>query len=68
MGKDVTRFKAGDRVIASTGAAGGGHAQYACLPETGAVGSAVRGPGFLVHYEGESAAVVMGAASPLPRR
>jgi NADPH:quinone reductase-like Zn-dependent oxidoreductase len=36
-GKDVTRFKAGDRVVASTGAAGGGHAQYACLRETGAV-------------------------------
>jgi NADPH:quinone reductase-like Zn-dependent oxidoreductase len=36
-GKDVTRFKTGDRVIASPGAAGGGHAQYACLPETGAV-------------------------------
>src|SRR6195256_3714266 len=36
-GKDVTRLKAGDRVVASTGMAGGGHAQYACLPETGAV-------------------------------
>jgi NADPH:quinone reductase-like Zn-dependent oxidoreductase len=36
-GKDVTRFKTGDLVVASTGAAGGGHAQYACLPETGAV-------------------------------
>ena len=36
-GKDVTRFKPGDRVVASTGMAGGGHAQYACLPETGAV-------------------------------
>jgi NADPH:quinone reductase-like Zn-dependent oxidoreductase len=36
-GKDVTRFKTGDRVVASTGMAGGGHAQYACLPETGAV-------------------------------
>jgi NADPH:quinone reductase-like Zn-dependent oxidoreductase len=36
-GKDVTRFETGDRVVASTGAAGGGHAQYACLPETGAV-------------------------------
>lgn len=37
VGKDVTRFTPGDRVVASTGAAGGGHAQYACLPETGAV-------------------------------
>jgi NADPH:quinone reductase-like Zn-dependent oxidoreductase len=36
-GKDVTRFKTGDRVVASTGAAGGGHAQYACLAENGAV-------------------------------
>ena len=36
-GKDVKRFKHGDRVVASTGMAGGGHAQYACLPETGAL-------------------------------
>lgn len=36
-GQRVTRFKIGDRVVASTGMAGGGHAQYACLPETGAV-------------------------------
>jgi NADPH:quinone reductase-like Zn-dependent oxidoreductase len=36
-GQNVTRFKIGDRVVASTGLAGGGHAQYACLPETGAV-------------------------------
>ena len=35
-GKDVKKFKTGDRVVASTGMAGGGHAQYACLPETGA--------------------------------
>ena len=36
-GKDVTRFKVGDRVFGSTGMAGGGHAQYACLPEMGAL-------------------------------
>src|SRR5439155_8672560 len=36
-GKDVKRFKTGDRVLASTGMAGGGHAQYACLPEKGAL-------------------------------
>jgi len=36
-GQDVTRFKTGDRVVASTAMAGGGHAQYACLPEAGAV-------------------------------
>jgi len=36
-GQDVTRFKAGDRVVASTGMAGGGHAQYACVSEDGAV-------------------------------
>src|SRR3954465_12564102 len=37
-GKDVTKFKAGDRVVASTGAAGGGHAQHAGVSGTGAVG------------------------------
>jgi NADPH:quinone reductase-like Zn-dependent oxidoreductase len=36
-GKDVTRFKMGDRVFGSTGMAAGGHAQYACLPEKGAL-------------------------------
>ena len=34
-GKDVKKFKKGDRIVASTGMAGGGHAQYACLPEGG---------------------------------
>jgi len=37
VGKDVTRFKTGDRIMASTAMAGGGHAQYGCLPEAGAV-------------------------------
>jgi NADPH:quinone reductase-like Zn-dependent oxidoreductase len=36
-GKNVKKFKKGDRIIASTGMAGGGHAQYACLSENGAV-------------------------------
>lgn len=36
-GKDVKKFKAGDRIVASTGMAGGGHAQYACLTEDGAL-------------------------------
>ena len=36
-GKDVGKFKVGDRVVASTGMAGGGHAQYACLREKGAL-------------------------------
>src|SRR5688572_1505162 len=36
-GKDVKKFKKGDRVVASTGMAGGGHAQYACVREDGAV-------------------------------
>ena len=37
VGKDVKRFKAGDRVVASTGMAGGGHAQYASIDEKGAL-------------------------------
>jgi len=36
-GQEVTRFKTGDRVVASTAMAGGGHAQYACVSEDGAV-------------------------------
>src|SRR5688500_533573 len=37
VGKDVKRFKKGDAIVASTGIAGGGHAQYVCLPEKGAL-------------------------------
>ncbi|MBZ5642216.1 MAG: NAD(P)-dependent alcohol dehydrogenase [Acidobacteriia bacterium] len=37
VGKDVKKFKAGDQIVASTGMMGGGHAQYVCLPETGAI-------------------------------
>jgi NADPH:quinone reductase-like Zn-dependent oxidoreductase len=41
-GKDVKRFRRGDVIVASTGMAGGGHAQYVCLPEKGALAPAVR--------------------------
>jgi NADPH:quinone reductase-like Zn-dependent oxidoreductase len=37
LGKDVVRFKVRDRVFGSTGMAGGGHAQYACLHESAAL-------------------------------
>jgi NADPH:quinone reductase-like Zn-dependent oxidoreductase len=37
VGRGVTRFKPGDRVFASTGMACGGHAEYTCVAETGAV-------------------------------
>ena len=36
-GKAVTKFKPGDRVVASTGMACGGHAQYACVSEKSAL-------------------------------
>jgi NADPH:quinone reductase-like Zn-dependent oxidoreductase len=36
-GKNVKRFKTGDRIFGSTGMALGGHAQYACIPENGAL-------------------------------
>jgi NADPH:quinone reductase-like Zn-dependent oxidoreductase len=37
VGSGVTAFVPGDRVIASMGAAFGGHAEYVCLPADGAI-------------------------------
>jgi NADPH:quinone reductase-like Zn-dependent oxidoreductase len=36
-GKDVSRFKVGDRVFAFSGAGMGCHAEYKCMPEDGAI-------------------------------
>ena len=37
VGSDVTAFTRGDRIIAATGGAFGGHAEYVCLPADGAI-------------------------------
>lgn len=37
VGKDVTRFKEGDRVFGTTAPNFGAHAEYICLPEDGAM-------------------------------
>lgn len=60
VGKAVARFKPGDRVFGSTGMAGGGHAQYACLREDAAL--AIK-PDRL-NWE-ESAAIPFGANTAL---
>lgn len=40
VGTGVTAFAPGDRVIALTGATFGGHAEYVCMPESGAIARA----------------------------
>ena len=61
VGKEVTRFKKGDRVYGATGAGFGAHAEYICLPEN----SALTGKPSNLN-DGEAAAVCEGALTALP--
>lgn len=61
VGKSVTRFTAGDRIFAATGASFGAHAQYLCLPEDGALARMPANASFA-----EAAAIAEGGLTALP--
>ena len=60
VGKQVSKFKAGDQVFAFSGAGMGCHAEYKCMPEVGAV--ALKPPNLT--YE-EAAAISFGGTTAL---
>ena len=60
VGEKVTKFRKGDAVFAFTGAAGGGYAEYACVPERGAIAKKPVN----ATYE-EAAAISFGATTAL---
>ena len=60
VGVDVTRFKVGDHVFATTGMKGGAYAQYICLPEDGMIAHKPANLNF-----GEAAAIPVGGITAL---
>jgi NADPH:quinone reductase-like Zn-dependent oxidoreductase len=61
VGKDVTRFRAGDQVFAATGAGFGAHAEYICLPEDAALAPKPTNATYA-----EAAAICEGGMTALP--
>lgn len=61
VGKDVTLFKPGDEVFGATGLVTGAHAEYMCVPESGALAMK---PSKITHED--AASLVDGGLTALP--